>query len=87
MSEETKTYYYPVVYFHHGEACIGAPYENYDKMMEDLKKTVSERPEKVKATTYITRKEKLSLMDILGHPKSRDIMQDKSFLKGITQNG
>ena len=79
------TYYYPIVYFTHGEASIGGPYESYDKMMEDLKKGVLKHPEKIKSTSYITRKEELSLEEIFGHPKSRDIMQDKKFLKEITQ--
>lgn len=81
---EAKTYYYGVVYFYNGEASISRPYEDYETMMEDMKKGVSRHADKVKATSYITRKEKLSTMDILGHPKSRDIMQDKIFLKEIT---
>ena len=78
------TYYYPIVYFKHEEVSIGGPYESFDKMMEHLKKGVLKHPEMVRSTSYITRKEKLSLEEIFGHPKSRDIMQDKKFLKEIT---
>lgn len=85
MSEE-KTYYYGVVYFHNGEASVSRPYEDYETMMKDMKEGVAKHADKVKATSYITRKEKLSTMDILGHPRSRDIMQDKAFLKSITAN-
>ena len=84
-NNEEKTYYYGVVYFHNGEASVSRPYEDYETMMEDMKKGVAKHAEKVKATSYITRKEKLSTMDILGHPKSRDIMRDKSFLRSITE--
>lgn len=84
-NNEEQTYYYGVVYFHNGEASVSRPYEDYETMMEDMKKGVAKHAEKVKATSYITRKEKLSTMDILGHPKSRDIMRDKNFIKSITE--
>lgn len=77
------TYYYPIIFFNHNELCMGGPYDDYDKMMEDLKKAVAQNPNKVKATTYITRSKEMSLMDIMGHPKSRDLMSDKKFLKEI----
>ena len=77
---EEKTYYYAVTYFHNGEANVSMPFESYDEMMEALKKVTAKHAPKIKATSYITRKEKLTTMDILGHPKSRDLMQDKKFL-------
>lgn len=82
---EEKTYFYGVVYFDNGEASISKPYDDYETMMSDMKKGVLKHADRVKATSYITRKEKLSVMDILGHPRSRDLMQDKKFLKEITQ--
>ena len=81
---ETTTYYYAVVYFKHKELCAAGPYDSYDKMMDAMKKAVAENPSIVKATTYLTRKEKLSLEELFGHPRSRDLMQDKKFLKEIT---
>lgn len=80
---EEKTYYYGVAYFHNGEASISRPFESYDEMMEALKKATAKHAHMIKATSYITRKEKLTTMDILGHPKSRDLMQDKKFLSTI----
>ena len=79
-----QTYYYGVVYFKNGEASVSRPYEDFETMMSDMKKGVMKHADKVEATSYITRKEKLSVKDILGHPRSRDIMQDKKFVKEIT---
>ena len=85
MTDNETTYYYPVVYFTHDEVSIAGPYDSYDKMMDALKKGVAKHPEKVRATTYITRKERLPLEKIFGCTKARNIMQDKKFLKEITQ--
>ena len=77
------TYYYGVVYFHNGEASVSMPFDSLEECIEATKKGVAKHPEKIKATSYITRKEKLSTMDILGHPKSRDLMQDKKFVASL----
>ena len=79
-------YYYGIAYFHNGEANISMPFDSYDEMMDAMKKAVAKHPEKIKATSYITRNGdggKLTTMDILGHPKSRDLMQDKKFLASL----
>ena len=81
--EQEQVYYYAIVYFTHMEMSAAGPFDSYDKMMKALKEGVLRHPEKIKATSYITRKERLSLEEIFGHPKSRDIMQDKKFLKEI----
>ena len=80
-----KTYYYAIAYTHNGGASISRPFESYEEMMEKLKEAVSQNPERVESTSYITRKERLSVKDILGHPKSRDIMRDKKFLASLTE--
>ena len=77
------TYYYGVAYFRNGEANISMPFESYEEMMEEMKKAVARHPEKIKATSYITRSEKLTTMEILGHPKSRDLMQNKKFVASL----
>lgn len=77
------TYYYAVAYFKNGEANISMPFESYEEMLEELKKAVARHPDKIKATSYITRSEKLDTMTILGHPRSRDLMQDKRFIKSL----
>lgn len=84
MLDNNNTYYYAIVYFKHKELCAAGPYDSYDKMMNAMKEAVAKNHDMVKATTYMTRKEKLSLEELFGHPRSRDIMQDKKFLKEIT---
>ena len=68
-------YYYGVVYFDNGEASISRPYEDLDKLYSDMKIGIAKHSDRVIRTSYITRKEKLSVMDILGHPNSRNIVK------------
>ena len=81
------TYYYAVAYFKNGEANISMPFDSYDEMMKEMKKAVARHPDKIKATSYITRNGdlvgKLTTMDILGCPKSRNLMLDKKFLETL----
>lgn len=79
-----QTYYYGVVYFDNGEALISKPYESLENLMEDMKRGVAKQIEHVTATSYITRKEKLTTQQILGCPNSRNIMKDKKYIKSIT---
>lgn len=80
------TYYYGVAYFKNGEANISMPFESYEEMIEEMKKAVARHPDKIKATSYITRNGdggKLTTMDILGCPKTRNLMLDKKFLSTL----
>lgn len=80
------TYYYGVAYFKNGEANISMPFDSYDEMIEAMKKAIARHPHMIKATSYITRNGdggKLTTMDILGHPKSRDLMLDKKFVSTL----
>ena len=79
---EEKTYYFAVAYFSNGEASVSGAFDDLDKMMEALKKATAKHADKVVATTYMTRKcdHVPSVKELFGHPKSRDIMQDKKFL-------
>ena len=77
------TYYYGVVYFDSGEASISRPYDSYDEMMTDMKKGVLKHAHRVVATSYITRKEKLTTKQLLGCPNTRNIMLDKKFIDTI----
>ena len=92
-----KTYYYGVVYLKNGDACIGYPCASEEEVRSELERVVArqitERNPPV-ATTYITRKveardgeepKPLSLMEILGHPRSRDVLQSKKFIASITK--
>ena len=76
-------YYYGVVYFYNGEASMSRPFDTLEECIDATKKGVSKHPELVKATSYITRQEKLDVMKVLGCPKSRDLMQDKKFIREL----
>lgn len=69
------TYYYGVVYFNNGEASISRPYESLDVLMEDMRRGIEKHRDKVVATSYITRSKPMTTMEILGHPKSRNIIK------------
>ena len=77
------TYYYGVAYFKNGEANISMPFDSYDEMIEEMKKAVARHPHMIKATSYITRSEKIDTMKMLGCPKTRNLMLDKKFLSTL----
>lgn len=77
-------YYYGVVYFRNGEASISRAFDTLEECIDATKKGVMNHAHLVKATSYITRQEKLDVMQILGCPKSRDIMRDKKFLRELS---
>lgn len=74
--------FFPVVYLTNGDACVGSPCSTEDECISELQKAVRKNPTKVKATTYMVREQE-DVMDLFGHPKSRDVMQDKKFLKSL----
>ena len=74
------TYYYGVVYFDNGEASISRPYESLDALMIDMREGVSKHAHRVVATSYMTRKEKLTTKQLFGCPNTRNIMLDKKFV-------
>lgn len=83
--------YYGVIYLKNGSACICSACSSEEEVREAMAKAVtreitSHNPPV--ATTFITRevdegKPAPTLQDILGHPRSRDLLQDKTFLKEI----
>ena len=77
------TFYYGVVYFDNGEASISRPYESLDLLIEDMRKGISKHVHRVVATSYMTRKEKLSTMKLFGCPNSRNLMKNKKFLETL----
>ena len=77
------TYYYGVAYFRNGEANISMPFESYEEMLEEMKKAVARHPDKIKATSYITRSEKMDTMKMFGCPKTRNLMLDKKFVNTL----
>ena len=83
------TYYYGVVYFDNGEASVSRPFPDKDACMDAIKKGVAKHPDRVVATSFMTRKvnqflEPPSTKDLFGCPDSRNVMKDKKFLAEIT---
>lgn len=74
--------YFPVIYLKNGDACIGSPCDTEDECRKELARAVVVHFDKVKATTYLYR-ESASVQEIFGTPRSRDLMQDKKFLKEL----
>ena len=75
--------YFAVMYLNGGHAAVSKGYKSEDEVREAMGKFISLHPNEVVATTFMVR-EDADLMSIFGHPKSRDLMQDKKFLKSIT---
>ena len=86
-----KKYYYGVIYLKNGSCCICSACESEEEVLEEMRKAVSREIASHNPpirTTYMTRNAEdgeaaPTLMDILGKPNSRDLMQDKKFLKEI----
>ena len=62
-------------------------FETEEELLAEMKPYVVKHFDDVAFTTYMTREaaEPFGLEAIVGHPKSRDLMQDKKFLKEITK--
>ena len=69
-----------------GHAAVTKPYSDEEEMLTELKAYTKKHFNNVLATTFITREsdEPITLQDVFGKPKSRDLMQDKKFIKEIT---
>ena len=86
-------YYYGIIYLKNGSACTSAPCESEEEVREVLAKAtaremLSHNPPI--ATSFITREvedgtDVPTLMKIYGCPRSRDLLKDKKFMKGIIQ--
>jgi len=79
---EKRKRYFPVVYLRNGDACIGSPLDTENDCRKALADAVTKNPEKISATTYMVREDE-DVMSILGHPKSRDLIMDRAFMKGV----
>lgn len=79
--------YIPVMQFHSGNVGVLRPHDSEEACVNAIKDYIRNHPNKVKATTYMTREVEgdLDLMQVFGHPKSRDLMQDKKFMKELEQ--
>ena len=75
--------YYGVIYLKSGESCTKG-FDSEEKCIKHMKEAVAKNIHNVRATTYMVREVKGDEQFIFGHPKSRDLMQDKKFLKEIS---
>lgn len=66
-----------------GHAAVSKPYATLEEAMAELKPYVIKHFNEVAMTTYMIR-ECETLADIFGKPKSRDLMQDRKFLKEVS---
>lgn len=79
-------YYIGVAIRKSGHAAVTKPYPSEEEMLAELKQYAKKHFTELTATTYITREseEPITLQDVFGKPRSRDLMQDKRFIKEIT---
>lgn len=79
-----KKYYIGVCIRKSGHAVVTTPYPSLDECLESMKKYVSRHFDEVDSTTYMVREgENLTLKDVFGSPKSRDLKQDKKWIKSL----
>ena len=75
--------YYAVIYLRNGDICISRACDTEEQCVEALKKAITREYDHVKATTYMVREDGGEFL--FGHPKSRDLMQDKKFIKSLKE--
>jgi len=80
------TYYVGVAVRRSGHAAVTKPYTDLQEMLAELKAYTAKHYADMAFTTYITRTsdKEITLAEVFGHPRSRDLMQDKHFKKEIT---
>lgn len=86
--------YWGIIYLKNGDACICSACDSEEEVMETLRSTLSKKYERINqiaATSYISREVKEgdkvpTLQDLLGCPKSRDLIQNKKAMKEIAEN-
>ena len=74
--------FFGVIYLKNGDACVSRPCDTEEQCVNAMKRAIAREREKIKATTYMVRETEDDEF-IFGHPKSRDLMQNKRFLKEI----
>ena len=80
-------YYVGIAIRKSGHAAMTKPVTSEQECMEMLKSYVEKHYHDVASTTYITRTstKEITLADVFGSARSRDLMQDKKFLRQITK--
>ena len=74
--------YFGVIYLKNGDACVSRPCDSEEQCVDAMKRAIMREHDKIKATIYMARETEDGEF-IFGHPKSRDLMQDRKFLKEI----
>lgn len=75
--------YYGVIYLKNGDCCVSRPCESETQCVEAMKKAVARDLDRIKATTYMVREAADGDGFVFGHPRSRDLIQDRKFLKSL----
>ena len=76
-------HYIGVAYQKGGHAAVTKPLDSEEECIGALKRFIQAHPGEVVRTTYMVREDE-DLTSVFGKPKSRDLMQDKKFLREIT---
>ena len=75
--------YYGVIYLKGGDVCVSRACDTEEEVVNAMKKAVERNFDSVRATTYMVREDAGEF--VFGHPKSRDLMQDRKFLKELVR--
>lgn len=75
--------YYGVIYLKTGEMCVKG-FDSEEACINAMKQVVAKDYDKIEATTYMIRDAETVGKFLFGHPRSRDLIQDKKFLKELT---
>lgn len=76
--------YYAVLYRKDGHISVSKPLDTEDEVIAILKEAIANHPDKYHATTYMIREfEGEAPAFLFGHPRSRDIFQNKKIMKSL----
>ena len=84
MNAAKKKHYFGVAFAACGAAVVIGPFDSESKVREALAAGIRRNPQKYVATTYNV-SDDATMFEKFGHPASRDLYQDKKFMKEITQ--
>lgn len=79
--------YYAVLYRKDGHISVSKPVDTEEEVIDLLKGAIVNHPDKYFATTWMVREVEDEAPEFLfGHPKSRDIFQNKKIMKSLEAN-
>ena len=77
--------YYGVIYLKTGEMCVKG-FGTEQACIDAMKQAVAKDYGKIEATTYMVRDAETAGKFLFGHPRTRDLIQDKKFIKWLEEN-